>query len=265
MLFRLSLPLVISALSIGSAVADTAYVKPSTFSPETDQIVTVEVSFNDVCCEPSYAVRTDTFAMIGPDGEAASPNRVEVFSNTTILEHTFTAEGTTRITTGERLGRKGEYVELDGKYHLINSPDAEPIEIPDGTPILSSQTATVTDAYVTVGSADWGAIRTQVGRLAIKPLLHPDSARVGEQFTGRVTLDGAPVAEQSLLHTNEAQRLQNADGVTLQTDSAGRFDITFSDPGIHLIMVRLQAPAPEGAETDIRSYTTALTLNVSAD
>lgn len=265
MLPRLATSLVFLALSVGSAVADTAYVKPSTFSPETDQTVTVEVSFSDLCCEPTYAVRTDTFAMIDPDGEAASPDRVEVFSNTTILEHTFTAEGTTRITTGERLGRKGEYVELDGKYHLINSPDAEPIEIPDGTPILSSQTATVTDAYVTVGSADWGAIRTQVGRLAIEPLLHPDSVRIGEHFTGRVTLDGAPVADQTVLLTNEAQRLRNTEGVPFLTESDGRFDITFSEPGIHLIMVRLQAPAPQGAETDIRSYTTALTLNVPAD
>ncbi|NQY97809.1 MAG: DUF4198 domain-containing protein [Henriciella sp.] len=265
MLSRTAFPLVVSALLIGSAAADTAYVRPSTFTPEKDQTLTVEVSFSDLCCEPSYSVRTDTFAMIGPDGEAASPDRVEVFSNTTILEHTFTAEGTTRISTGERLGRKGEYVELDGKYHLINSPDAEPIEIPDGTPILSSQTATVTDAYVTVGPADWGAIRTQVGRLAIEPLPHPNSARIGELFAGRVTLDGAPVAEQTVLLTNEAQRLRNADGVPFQTDSDGRFDITFSEPGVHLIMVRLQAPAPQGAETDIRSYTTALTLSVPAD
>jgi len=262
---RLALPLLTAALSIGSAAADTAYVKPSTFSPAAEQTITVEVAFNDYCCEPRYAVRTDTFAVIGPDGEPVTPDRVENFSNTTILETTIVAEGTTRITTGERLGRKGEYVELDGSYHLVNSPDAEPIEIPDGTPILSSQTATVTDAYVTVGLQDWGAIRTTVGRLAIEPALHPSSASVGTPFIGRITLDGTPVANHAVLLTNEAQRLRDDGGVRTRTDADGIFSVMFTEPGVHLIMAGLQAPAPDGAETDIRSYTTALTLDVSPD
>jgi len=260
---RLVFPVVAAALVVGAAAADTAYVKPSTFSPRSGQMITVEVAFNDYCCEPRYAVRTDTFAVIGPDGIAAPPDRVEAFSNTTILEHTIDALGTSRITTGERLGRKGEYVLIDGTYHLVNSPDAEPIIIPDGTPILSSQTATVTDAYLTVGAQDWGAIRAKVGRLAIEPALHPNTARVGAPFIGRVTLDGAPVAGEEILLTNEVQRLHGQGGEVTQTDADGIFAVTFADPGTHLIMVRLQAPAPAGAETDIRSYTTALTLNVA--
>lgn len=253
-----------SALVFASlAAADTAYVKPSTFAPKLDQTISIEVAFNDYCCEPRYAVRTDTFAVIGPDGVAAAPDRVEIFSDTTLLEHTLTMTGTSRISTGERLGRKGEYVQLDGQYHLINSPDAAPIEVPAGTPILSSQTATVTDAYVTVGAQDWGAIRTQVGRLAIEPALHPNRVPVGTPFIARVTLDQIPVAGETITVTNEAQRLRSASGAVVSTDADGLFSVTFTEPGTHLLMVRLQAPAPEGAETDIRSYTTALTLDVS--
>jgi hypothetical protein len=41
--------------------------------------------------------------------------------------------------------------------------------------------------------------------------------------------------------------------------------VSFENPGLHVIMIRLQAPAPAGADTDIRSYTTALTLTVAPD
>ncbi|MEO1027548.1 MAG: DUF4198 domain-containing protein [Pseudomonadota bacterium] len=261
-----ALVLSVAALSLSTAVAaDTAYVKPSDVSPEMGQTISVEVAFNDVCCEPKYAVRTDTFAVIGSDGDAVDPDRIEIFSTVTVLEHTFTQTGTSRITTGERLGRKGEYVLLDGTYHLVNSPDAEPIDVPEGAPILTSQTATVTDAYVTVGAPDWGAIRRSVGRLAIEPALHPSGASVGLPFIGRVTFDGDPVPGQDVFLTNEAQRLSGKSGWMTQTDDEGLFTIPLNDPGVSLLMVRMQAPAPQDAETDIRSYTTALTLNVSAD
>lgn len=260
---RLAFSLAIASLLAGFAAADTAYVKPSAFAPTLDQTITVEVAFNDYCCEPRYAVRTDTFQFIGPDGDRTRPGRVDHYATTTMLEHTLASTGTTRITTGERLGRKGEYVELEGEYFLVNSPDADPIEIPDGTPILSSQTATVSDAYVTVGVRDWGAIRTHVGRLAIEPALHPNTARIGTPFIGRVLMDGSPVAGETLVVTNETQRLRGEGGVSVKTDDDGIFTVTFEHRGVHLIMVRLQAPAPEGAETDIRSYTTALTLFVS--
>lgn len=262
---RFAASLVAASLIGGLATADTAYVKPSTFSPDLDEMITVEVAFSDYCCEPRYAVQTDTYAVIAPDGRSTAPERAVSFSKMTVLQHPITAPGTTRITTGERLGRKGEYVLLDGTYHLVNSPDADPIAVPGGTPILSSQTATVTDAYVTVGTPDWGAIRTNVGRLAIEPALHPDSARVGGPFIGRVMMDGAPVANTSISITNEVQRLHLNEGMTSRTDEDGIFTVVFTEPGTHLIMVRLQAPAPEGAETDIRSYTTAITLQVAPD
>jgi Domain of unknown function (DUF4198) len=180
-----------------------------------------------------------------------------------MLEHTINQSGTTRITTGERLGRKGEYVLLDGQYHLVNSNDAAPIDIPDGTPILSSQTATVSDAYVTAGLPDWGAIRTHVGRLAMEPALHPNAVSVGVPFVGRVSFDGQPVSGGSVILTSEAQRLHQEGGVAVPIDGSGVFTVNWDHPGVHVLMVRLQAPAPDGAGTDIRSYTTSLTLSVA--
>ncbi|MEL6666498.1 MAG: DUF4198 domain-containing protein [Pseudomonadota bacterium] len=188
---------VCAALSgIGSAaIADTAYIEPSTFSPRIDQTITVETSFNDYCCVPKYPVRSDNFAVIDPDGQSVEPDRVELFANSTIIEHKITKHGTTRLTTGERLGRKGgEYVLIDGRYLLINSEDADPIEVPEDTPILSSQTATVSDTYVTIGEPSWESVRQPIGRLQILPQQHPSSLETGDTFDIIITFDGTPLA-----------------------------------------------------------------------
>ncbi len=248
------------------AVADTAYIEPSTYAPELDQTITIETAFNDNCCVPKYPVRSQAFTVIQPDGRTTQPDRIEFFANGTILEQTLTETGTTRISTGERLGRKGgEYVRLDGQYFMVNSDDAEPIDVPDGTPILSSQTATVSDTYVTIGAPTWDSVRAPIGRLVISPEQHPSSLSVGDKFSVTLAFDGVPLSEQSLLLTRSGQKDRESDeGLAFVSDEAGRIEIPLEHVGTHLIMTRMQAIAPPEAETDIRSYTTSLTFHVAA-
>ncbi len=85
---------------VEAATADTAYIEPSTFAPQLEQTITVEAAFNDDCCVPKYAVRSDAYAVILPDGTVSAPDRIEMFANSTVLEHTLTQPGTTRFTTG---------------------------------------------------------------------------------------------------------------------------------------------------------------------
>lgn len=247
------------------AAADTAYIEPSTFTPKVDQTITVETSFNDHCCVPKYPVRSQAFAIVQPDGSAIPPDRIELFANSTVLEQKITQTGTTRVTTGERLGRKGgEYVLLNDQYFLVNSEDAEPIDVPDGTEILSSQTATVSDTYVTIGAPTWPSVKADIGRLQIMPSQHPSVLTQGETFIVTLRFDGAPLAGQSLTLTRSGQKDRHGDeGFSFVSDSSGQISIPLYDAGTHLIMTRLQAPAPEDAETDIRSYTTSLTFNVA--
>lgn len=248
-----------------NAAADTAYIEPSTYSPTLDQTITIEASFNDDCCVPKYPVRSQAFAIILPDGAAVKPDRIESFANSSVIEQKITQLGTTRITTGERLGRiGGEYVLLDGQYHLVNSEDASPIHVPEGTAIFTSQTATVSDTYVTVGTPSWESVRAPIGRLVISPRQHPSRLRVGETFSVSLSFDGEALEGQELLLTRSGQKDRpDDDGVLLVSNAAGDVDIPLDHYGTHLIMTRMQAPAPEGAETDIRSYTTSLTFHVN--
>jgi hypothetical protein len=259
--------LVLSAIlaSTGVAAADTAYIEPSTFTPNVDQTITIETSFNYDCCVQKYPVRSQAFAIIQPDGSATLPDRVELFANSTILEQKITYTGTTRITTGERLGRKGgEYVLLDGQYYMVNSEDAERIDVPDGTPVFSSQTATVSDTYITIGAPSWASVNADIGRLKISPTKHPSALTRGDMFTVTLSFDGAPLAGQRLLLTRSGQKDRPGDdGFSFTADDNGEVAIPLYEAGTHLIMTRMQAAAPDGAETDIRSYTTSLTFDVA--
>lgn len=245
-------------------MADTAYMEPSTYTPGLNQTITIETSFNDYCCVPKYPVRSDFFTVILPDGTSVAPDRLELFSNSTVIEQAISQEGTTRITTGERLGRKGgEYVLLDGQYFMINSDEVEPIEVPDGTPVLSSQTATVSDTYVTTGTPTWESVRAPIGRLAIEPEQHPSSRFVGDVFSVLLKFDGAPLVGQDLVLTRSGQKNRTDDeGFVFVSDQDGRVQIPLFHPGTHLIMTRMQAEAPKNADTDIRSYTSSLTFDV---
>ncbi|MEQ8299975.1 MAG: DUF4198 domain-containing protein [Hyphomonas sp.] len=263
MRWRLTGFLLVSLSLPAAALADTAYMEPSTYAPGPGQTLTVEASFSDHCCAPKHTVRSEGYAVILPDGSSMLPDRIEQFATHTVMEHKLTEPGTTRFTTGERLGRMGEHVLLEGTYHLINSADAAPIDLPLGVAILSSQTATVSDTYVTVGQPTWDSVLTAVGRLAIIPGTHPSVIHVGDRLSLSVTFDGEPVIAQTVLLTGSGQRDRPGDtGLTYQTDANGEVAIDLPNTGTHLVMIRLQAPSPDGAQTDLRSYTTSLTFQV---
>lgn len=250
-----------------TAFADTAYIEPSTFTPEIEQTITVEAAFNDDCCVPKYAVRSNAYVVVLPDGTAILPDRIETFATSTVIEHTITAAGTTRISTGERLGRKGgEYVLLDGEYYLINSEDADPIDVPVGSAVLTSQTATVSDTYVTIGDPTWNSIKHPIGRLVIAPSQHPSTLKKDDVFVLKLQFDGEPLANQEVVVTHSGQKERVGDeGISYHSNKDGLVSTSLSNAGTHVVMTRFQAEAPLGAETDIRSYTTALTFLASAE
>ena len=266
MMLRITLlPLSLLAI-INAANADTAYLKPSTFTPSLDQMITIEASFNDECCNPKYPVRSDDYQVVLPDGTSVIPDRIESFSNSIILEHKITQSGTTRISTGERLGRKGgRYVFLEGEYSILEEGDTLASRgLPEDLEILTSQTLTVTDAFVTIGTPNWSAVNKPIGRLVFTPSQHPSMLKTGERFDLTLTFDGEVVIDEDVVLTRAGQKdRENDDGLTFKTDENGRVSLPLEHIGTHLIMARKQAKAPTGAETDIRSYTTSLAFDVS--
>jgi len=256
---RLLVPAVLSAMIAPLASADTSFIRPNLFTASTEEDVTAYASFTEAFSNPSVAVKSDAWTMIGPDGKASAPDRVEAFSQITILEDRMPANGTYRLSTGERLGRSGPQAFLDGEWR----PYAPGRDIPPGTPTRQSQTATVADVYITKGAPTRAPINVRIGALELKPETHPSDVYLDTGFRFHVLLNGKPVAGQTVTIWREGGAYDEpAYSQTLTSAPDGAVHATFARPGVYLIWTRMSADAPPGAATPVRSYTTSLTLEV---
>jgi uncharacterized GH25 family protein len=253
----------LAALALSApAAAHTSYLMPSAFSTARADVVTLQASFaEDFYFRPEVAVESQDFHLYRPDGRRDSYDTVQTLRQVTMLESDLTEEGTYRFTTGERLGRTTRQALIDGEWRPL-AADAAP---PRRARVRTSQTATVADVYVTKGAPTDAVLAVNVGRLAIRPLTHPNAVFVDDGFSFVVTFDGAPLANQEIVIDREGgdyeePRFHNR---TMRTGADGRALLSFDRPGVYLIMTRHRAPAPAGAETDERSYTTSLTFEVT--
>ncbi|MEZ5938523.1 MAG: DUF4198 domain-containing protein [Hyphomonadaceae bacterium] len=248
------------ALQTGVAFADTSYVRPNLFTTVVADRVTAQSSFTEDFSNPNIAVRSDAWTLIKPDGSMAPPDRVETFTQLTILETTLTGgDGTYRLSTGERLGRVGPQVLENGVWR----PYSPGRDIPEGTPTRQSQTATVADVYITRGAPTRAAVDARIGALQLLPVTHPNDVYLDTGFEFRVLLNGEPVANQQVEMWREGGAYEEPQyRKHLTSDDSGLVTVQFDTPGVYLIWTRLSAPAPAGAQTPIRSYTTSLTLEV---
>ena len=246
-------------LAGNQANADTSYLKPNVFTTANADIVTVQSSFTEDFPNPSVAVKSDAWTVIGPDGKPAKFDMVQPFTQVTILEAATKAPGTYRLSTGERLGRVGPQVLLDGVWQ----PFAPGRAAPAGAQTRQSQTATVADVYVTRGAPTMAPIDTSIGALQLKPSIHPNDVYLDTGFAFKVLLNGKPVANQHVEIWREGGAYEEpAYRKELTSAADGSVKITFDKPGVYLIWTRMSADAPAGAATPIRSYTTSLTLEV---
>lgn len=252
--------LVLAGMAAGApAGADTSYLKPNVFTTANADIVTVQSSFTEDFANPSVAVKSDAWTIIGPDGTALTYDTVQPFTQVTILEAATKTNGTYRLSTGERLGRSGPQVLVDGVWQ----PFAPGREIPAGAQTRQSQTATVADVYVTRGAPTAAPVEATIGALALKPVTHPNDVYLDTGFEFRVLLNGKPVPNQTVEIWREGGAYEEpAYRKELKSGADGAIKAAFDRPGVYLIWTRLSADAPKGAATPVRSYTTSLTLEV---
>ncbi|MBK8840917.1 MAG: DUF4198 domain-containing protein [Hyphomonadaceae bacterium] len=241
------------------AGADTSYLKPNFFTTANADIVTVQSSFTEDFPNPSVALKSKAWTVLGPDGKPAKFDTQHEFTQVTILEAATKAQGTYRLSTGERLGGIGPQVLIDGVW----TPYAPDREIPAGAQTRQSQTATLADVYITRGAPTRQAVYANIGSLQFKPVTHPNDVYLDTGFEFRITLDGKPVANQQVEIWREGGAYEEpAYRKHLTSAADGGVKVKFDKPGVYLIWTRLSANAPAGAATSIRSYTTSLTLEV---
>jgi len=243
------------------AIAHTSYVLPSTFATTEGEHVTLEVSFTEKYFTPEIAVLSDDYHLIRPDGSRDDYDNIVPLRQLTILESDLTEPGTYRFSTGERLGIKSRRALVDGEWTFLE-PDAEPPE--NATEVVSTQTATVADVYVSKGAPSRAAVDVVIGRLAIEPITHPNEVYLDGSFEFQLTFDGVGFADQEMTYYRDGGAYEEPKYERkVTTDADGRVSLTFDEPGVYMIMTRHRAEAPTGSDTTQRSYTTSLTFEVS--
>ncbi|WP_018146732.1 DUF4198 domain-containing protein [Henriciella marina] len=247
------------------AFAHAGFIVPITDSPDDAGKILFHATFSDDFPQMEIGLTSDAWIIIMPDGETAEFGRLAERPDRTILEATVEKGGLYRFSSGERLGRKGEVALIDGAYFLLGRDGLDKETLPDRADVLSSQTATVSDLYIALGEGPHASLESEIGRLAIRPGANPADLRVEERFEADLLFDGAPLAGYDVtLFSPGSSRDEGEPDTALKTDEGGRLAFTASAPGEYLLMVRHIALSPEGAETDVRSYTTTLTLLVEA-
>jgi hypothetical protein len=247
------------------ALADAGFVLPHTFHLDSPGRINVSASFSDTFPLAGVALISPDFAVETADGARTTFDRTVEFASMTLLETELSALGTVRLTSGERLGRKGEVARLGGRYVRLGDGGTDKASLPAGTPVLTSQTATVSEAYVTLGSLPETFAFPRSARLALEPLQHPGGLMAGDTFRVRISFDGVPFAAmEGGLIPAFAHLEGHPDGWPISPDADGLLTLGPLEAGAYVLLVRHVAETLPDAETEVYSYSTTLTFEVRA-
>jgi hypothetical protein len=248
------LAVVLFAAAATPAAAYTSYVKPEQFWV-TEATVEVEGSYATEFFTPSIALG-DSLTVLNPEGQRVSADRIAVTPyGTTELQAELTRGGTYRISTGEVTGQVANLVGQNGQWRVLGAGETPP----EGSQTTTLQTITVADTYVTRGTANRTAVDESIGRLAIRPVTHPNQVLATDGFQVQLFFDGQPMANSAVVIYAAGDAETELDRYVV-TDAAGNATFTFDAPGQYIIAARHRADMPAGSPAAVGSYTTTLTF-----
>ncbi|MDE0770079.1 MAG: DUF4198 domain-containing protein [Opitutaceae bacterium] len=249
-----------------SLLAHTPYVLPNVFSTSKGEKVTAMSSFTEEFFVPDFKVESEDFHLVLPSGERAEYGNIGIFDQLTILENSLEEEGTYRLSTGDRLGRKFKMKFVDGAWDYVArgmGENAKADPIPKGVKVAEFQSQTVAVAYVTKGVPTQGALKQSGSGLEIVPTTHPSEVYVKEPFKFVLTFNGKAVKGHEMSIFRQGGEYEEPKyKVETVTGKKGNVSAVFDEPGVYVVMTRHKDLAPEGSETPYRSYTISLTFEV---
>jgi len=136
-------------LSAAPAAAHAGFLVPVLDASDTSGEVILNASFSDDFPDPDIALHAQDWTIVGPSGERFAFDDIGANGTLTALRANLESEGTYRLSSGERLGRKGKVARIDGELTRLGGDGMARADLPDGTEVLTSQTATVSDIYMT--------------------------------------------------------------------------------------------------------------------
>lgn len=261
--FRKSRKALVAAVALVSASAAQAhmpYVLPTQFDVGKGDHVTAQSSFTEDAFVPDIAMRDAPFHLVKPDGETGEVGPVTYLRDLSIFEADLKTDGTYRISTGQRAGRKATMYRDGDKWVMREEGGAAPA---NATPV-AVQSMTLAEAYVTRGKPSGGALKPTGKALEIQAVTHPNEIASGADASFVVLFDGKPLANADITLFRSAGVYDGRKiAAQVKSDASGRFTLRPGDAGTYLILVRHRAAAPAGSETPWRSYTYTLAFDAA--
>ena len=245
------------AVMVAPAAAYTSYLKPAAYWPEGSD-VEIEGSFASQFFTPQIAVPASVTGL-NPDGSAIVFENIAVQGALTTVEADLPRAGTYRISTGEQLGNVTTLVAVDGQWR----PLAQGETPPEGAETTTLQTVTLADVYVTRGQVSREVVDQPHGRLAIRPVTHPNQVLAAQGMQVQILFDGAPMANSAVVLYAAGDADTDLDTYVV-TDANGIARFTFDAPGHYVIAARHRAEMLARGEAQVGSYTTTLTFEALA-
>lgn len=244
----------------GTALAHMPYLLPNMFDAGKRDHVTIQGGFAEDAFVPEVVMKSDAWHVRGPAGTAPITNPIYL-RDLTVFEAALPTDGTYRISSGERFGRKGKmYQAANGEWTM----GGEGGPAPAGVPLVEVQSMTLAEVYVTRGAPSVEALAPTSKDLELKPLTHPSEiyAKVPARF--ELLFDGKPVAG-ARVELYRAAGVYDGKKLAAQatTDAKGAFSLTPPDAGTYLALIRHRIAAPFGAATPYRSYSYTLTFEAT--
>lgn len=242
-------------LSLGAqtAQAHSPYLLPTVFDASDRKIVTVQGSFTESFFTPEVVMKSDAWAVIGPDG-VRTPLTPTYTRELALVEATTEKPGTYRITSGQRGGRVAKAALVNGEWKFFEGEKA-PADAVD------MQSLTLADVYVTRGAPSDAALAPIGKGLEFKAITHPSKIVTDQDAVFEVLFDGQPLANQEITFQGADDRYADTKAApkTVKSDAKGRFAIKVDKSGIYQAQTRHRV-APAAAGQPGQSFTYALTF-----
>ncbi|WP_232495583.1 DUF4198 domain-containing protein [Novosphingobium kaempferiae] len=243
-----------------TAWAHMPYVLPTQFDVGKADHITVQSSFAEDAFVPEVAMRDAPFHVVGPDGQPHEVQPVTHLRDLSVFEANIPSDGTWRVTTGQRAGRKGKMFKRGEEWVMRG----EGGEAPAGAEMVDVQSMTLAEAYVTRGAPSETALKPTGKALEIAAKSHPNGIAAGSPASFAVLFDGKPLAGAEITVFRSAGYYDGRKiAAEVKTGKDGGFSVTPPDAGTYLVLVRHRGAAPAGSETPYRSYTYTLVFDAA--
>ncbi|RRN62680.1 DUF4198 domain-containing protein [Caulobacter sp. 602-1] len=240
-------------LAGSAAQAHSPYLLPTVFDASDRKIVTVQGAFTESFFTPEVVMKSDAYAVIGPDGVRVALTPVYT-RELALVEAVTEKPGTYRITTGLRGGRVAKAALVKGEWQFFEG-DKAPADA------IDMQSLTMADVYVTRGAPSDAALAPIGKGLEFHAITHPSKIVTGQDAVFEVLFDGKPLAGQPITVQGADDRYADTKSAprTVTSDAKGRFVLKVDRSGIYQAQTRYRI-APAAAGQPGQSFTYALTF-----